>query len=53
MDRLILISLVEKYNGGPAGIETLAVAISEDPKTIEEVYEPYLIKEGYIQRTSR
>ncbi len=53
MDRLILTALVEKYKGGPVGIETLGVAISEDPKTIEEVYEPYLIKEGFIQRTPR
>ena len=53
MDRLILTALVKKYKGGPVGIETLGVAISEDPKTIEEVYEPYLIKEGFIQRTPR
>ena len=53
MDRLILTALVEKYKGGPVGIETLGIAISEDSKTIEEVYEPYLIKEGFIQRTPR
>ena len=53
MDRRILNVLVEKFNGGPVGLESLGVAISEDARTIEEVYEPYLIKEGFIQRTSR
>ena len=53
MDRRILFSIIEKFNGGPVGLESLGVAISEDAKTIEEVYEPYLIKEGYIQRTAR
>jgi len=53
MDRRILDSLVNKFASGPVGLESLSVAISEDAKTIEEVYEPYLIKEGFIQRTSR
>ena len=53
MDRIILNSLITKFNGGPVGLESLGVAISEDARTIEEVYEPYLIKEGFIQRTSR
>ena len=53
MDRRILSSMVKKFNGGPVGLESLGVAISEDAKTIEEVYEPYLIKEGFIQRTPR
>jgi len=53
MDRRILQALVEKFNGGPVGLESIGVAISEDARTIEEVYEPYLIKEGFIQRTSR
>ena len=53
MDRRILKSLVTTFDGGPVGLESLAVAISEDSKTIEEVYEPYLIKEGFIQRTPR
>ena len=53
MDRRILTALVEKFNGGPVGLESLGVAISENARTIEEVYEPYLIKEGFIQRTSR
>ena len=53
MDRRILQALVETFKGGPVGLDSLAVAISEDSKTIEEVYEPYLIKEGFIQRTPR
>ena len=53
MDRRILTALVEKFNGGPVGLESLGVAISEDARTIGEVYEPYLIKEGFVQRTSR
>ncbi|MAV64654.1 MAG: Holliday junction branch migration DNA helicase RuvB [Candidatus Marinimicrobia bacterium] len=53
MDRLILDALIDKFEGGPVGIESLSVAISEDAGTVEEVYEPYLIKEGYMQRTSR
>ena len=53
MDRSILMALVKKFNGGPVGLESLGVAISEDARTIEEVYEPYLIKEGFIQRTPR
>jgi Holliday junction DNA helicase RuvB len=53
MDRRILSSLVKKFNGGPVGLDSLGVAISEDARTIEEVYEPFLIKEGYIKRTSR
>ena len=53
MDRKILDSLVNTFKGGPVGLESLSVAISEDAKTIEEVYEPYLIKEGFIQRTAR
>ena len=53
MDRKIIKVLVEKFNGGPVGLESMSVAISEDAKTIEEVYEPYLIKEGFLQRTSK
>jgi len=53
MDRRILTALVEKFNGGPVGVNSLSVAVSEDTATIEDVYEPYLIKEGFIQRTSR
>jgi len=53
MDFKILVALVKNFNGGPVGLDSIGVAISEDPRTVEEVYEPYLIKEGYIQRTSR
>lgn len=53
MDRLILSSIIEKFGGGPVGIETIASAISEQKDTIEDVYEPYLIQMGYIQRTPR
>ncbi|SVB11293.1 uncharacterized protein METZ01_LOCUS164147 [marine metagenome] len=53
MDRRILKALVENFNGGPVGVSSLAVAVSEDVTTVEDVYEPYLIKEGFIQRTPR
>ena len=53
MDRSILMALVKKFTGGRVGLDSLGVAISEDARTIEEVYEPYLIKEGFIQRTPR
>jgi len=53
MDYKILFALVQNFNGGPVGLDSIGVAISENPRTIEEVYEPYLIKKGYIQRTSR
>ncbi len=53
MDRNILNVLIQKFNGGPVGLESLGVAIAENAKTIEEVYEPYLIKEGFLQRTPR
>ena len=53
MDRLILNTLIERFDGGPVGVNSLSVAVSEDPITIEDVYEPYLIKQGFIQRTSR
>ena len=53
MDKRILLSLIEKYGGGPVGLNTLSVAVGEEPGTIEEVYEPYLIQEGFIKRTSR
>lgn len=52
-DRSLLKIIAEKYNGGPVGIETLATALGEDVKTIEEVYEPYLVQKGFIQRTPR
>ncbi len=53
MDQRILATLIDKFDGGPVGIGSLAVAIGEDSTTIEDVYEPFLIKEGFIQRTSR
>ncbi len=53
MDRRILEILIDQFKGGPVGVGSLAVAVSEDTTTIEDVYEPYLIKEGFIQRTSR
>lgn len=53
MDTRILSAIVEKFGGGPVGLNTLAVAVGEEPGTIEEVYEPYLIQEGWIQRTPR
>ena len=53
MDRAILVAIIDKFNGGPVGVNSLSVAVSEDSATIEDVYEPYLIKEGFIQRTNR
>ncbi len=53
MDRKILSVLIDKFNGGPVGVSSLAVAVSEDPTTVEDVYEPFLIKEGFVQRTTR
>ncbi|RMF09171.1 MAG: Holliday junction branch migration DNA helicase RuvB [Candidatus Neomarinimicrobiota bacterium] len=53
MDRTILNTLIDTFQGGPVGLSSLAVAVGEDATTIEDVYEPFLIKEGYVQRTSR
>ena len=53
MDKDIILAIIEKYNGGPVGLNTLAVAVNEDPGTIEEVYEPFLIQQGFINRTPR
>lgn len=52
-DRALLMAMINKFNGGPVGLETLAVSIGEDSGTIEEVYEPYLIQNGLIDRTPR
>lgn len=52
-DKEILITIIEKFNGGPVGIDSLATAIGEEVSTIEDMYEPYLIQIGYIKRTSR
>jgi Holliday junction DNA helicase RuvB len=53
MDNRILLTIIEKFKGGPVGLSTIATACSEEAETIEEVYEPFLIQEGYIKRTSR
>ena len=52
-DRMILLTMIEKFNGGPVGIETLSATIGEDSGTVEDVYEPFLIKNGFIVRTQR
>lgn len=52
-DRNLLLTIIEKFNGGPVGVETLAAALNEEVSTIEDIYEPYLVKEGYIFRTPR
>lgn len=53
VDRTLLRVVIEKYGGGPVGLETLAASTGEDPGTIEDVYEPYLMQQGYLQRTPR
>jgi Holliday junction DNA helicase RuvB len=53
MDNRILTTLIEKFKGGPVGLNTIATAVGEEPGTIEEVYEPFLIQEGFINRTAR
>ena len=53
VDRAILLAIAEKFNGGPVGIETIAAAVSEDKDTIEEVYEPFLIRQGFLAKTPR
>ncbi len=53
MDNKILTTIIDKFNGGPVGLTTIATALSEDPGTLEEVYEPFLIKEGFLKRTPR
>jgi Holliday junction DNA helicase RuvB len=53
IDTRILKNIIEKFNGGPVGLNTISTSIGEDPGTIEEVYEPFLLKEGYIKRTQR
>ena len=52
-DRNILMLVIEKFAGGPVGLDTLAAAIGEDAGTIEDVYEPYLVKNGFINRTPK
>lgn len=53
MDRKLLLTIIEKFSGGPVGIETIAASLREDKETIEDVYEPYLLQEGFIERTPR
>jgi len=53
IDRKILMSIIEHYNGGPVGLNTIAVVVGEEPDTIEEVYEPFLIQSGFLKRTPR
>ena len=53
MDNKILSTIIEKFKGGPVGINTISTAVGEDAGTIEEVYEPFLIQEGFLKRTAR
>lgn len=53
MDRKILLTIIEKYEGGPVGLDTLAAAVSEEKGTLEDVYEPYMIQEGFLNKTPR
>ena len=53
MDNKILVTIIEKFKGGPVGINTIATAVGEESGTIEEVYEPFLIQEGFLKRTPR
>jgi len=53
MDRRMLEAIVVKYSGGPVGLSTIAVVVGEEPDTLEDVYEPYLIQEGFLKRTAR
>ena len=53
MDKKIVLTIIDRFNGGPVGISTIATAVGEEPDTIEDVYEPYLVKEGFIKRTPR
>ena len=53
MDNRILAAIIEKFKGGPVGITTIATAVGEESGTIEEVYEPFLIQEGFLKRTPR
>ena len=53
MDNKILTTIIDKFKGGPVGLKTIATAVGEDEGTIEEVYEPFLIQEGFLMRTPR
>ena len=53
VDRKLLLTIIEKYQGGPVGVNTLAAALAEEPDAIEEIYEPFLIQIGFLNRTPR
>ena len=53
IDNKLLTTIIDKFKGGPVGLTTIATALGEDPGTLEEVYEPFLIKEGFLKRTPR
>jgi len=53
MDKRILLTIAQNFNGGPVGLSTIAIAVGEEANTLEEVHEPYLIQEGFLQRTSQ
>ena len=53
MDRKLLLTIIEKFDGGPVGLDTIAAALNEEKDTIEDVYEPFLIQEGFLDRTPR
>jgi Holliday junction DNA helicase RuvB len=53
MDARILRAIIEKFEGGPVGVSTISAAVGEDPSTLEEVYEPFLVQQGFLQRTPR
>ena len=53
MDNKILLTIIDKFKGGPVGLNTIATAVGEESGTIEEVYEPFLIQEGFMKRTPR
>jgi Holliday junction DNA helicase RuvB len=53
VDRAILEAVIHKFDGGPVGLSTLAIAVSEEPQTVEDAYEPFLLQMGFLQRTAR
>jgi Holliday junction DNA helicase RuvB len=53
IDRRLLLTIIQKYNGGPVGLNTLAAALAEEPDALEEIYEPFLIQIGFLDRTPR
>ena len=53
LDRAVLLALIDKFNGGPVGLSTLALAVGEEPETVDSVCEPFLVREGFITRTPR